>query len=250
MAFLPDGAILITERPGRLRVVRNGVLDPDAGRGSAADSGAGPRRADGRAAPSAVRGQQAGLPHVSQAAGAARPARAAAGAGTAAAAATRFRPASSRSRADAGTAASWSTSRIIFSAQPIGNASRIVFGRDGMIYMSVGYGDPPRRAIPIPTHMPPQDPMNLAGKTLRLKDDGTVPPDNPFVGKAGYRPEIYTLGPPQHPRAHGASRRPARSGRWSTGRTAATRSTSCSRGRTTAGRSSATGASISARASA
>jgi glucose/arabinose dehydrogenase len=43
-------------------------------------------------------------------------------------------------------------------------------------------------------HMPPQDGMSLAGKTLRLKDDGTVPPDNPFVGKAGYRPEIYTLG--------------------------------------------------------
>ena len=32
------------------------------------------------------------------------------------------------------------------------------------------------------------------GKILRLKDDGTVPPDNPFVGKAGYKPEIYTCG--------------------------------------------------------
>jgi glucose/arabinose dehydrogenase len=42
--------------------------------------------------------------------------------------------------------------------------------------------------------MPPQDPMSLAGKTLRLKDDGTVPSDNPLVGKAGYRPEIYTMG--------------------------------------------------------
>jgi glucose/arabinose dehydrogenase len=36
--------------------------------------------------------------------------------------------------------------------------------------------------------------MSLAGKTLRLKDDGTVPRDNPFSGKSGYRPEIYTLG--------------------------------------------------------
>jgi aldose sugar dehydrogenase len=39
-----------------------------------------------------------------------------------------------------------------------------------------------------------QDPGQLAGKVLRLNDDGTVPSDNPFVGKKGYRPEIYTLG--------------------------------------------------------
>jgi glucose/arabinose dehydrogenase len=39
-----------------------------------------------------------------------------------------------------------------------------------------------------------QDPKQLAGKVLRLNDDGSVPKDNPFVGKEGYRPEIYTLG--------------------------------------------------------
>ena len=39
-----------------------------------------------------------------------------------------------------------------------------------------------------------QDPMTLAGKVIRLNDDGTVPRDNPFVGKEGYRPEIYTMG--------------------------------------------------------
>lgn len=39
-----------------------------------------------------------------------------------------------------------------------------------------------------------QDPTSLAGKVIRLNDDGTVPKDNPFVGKEGYRPEIYTLG--------------------------------------------------------
>ena len=77
--------------------------------------------------------------------------------------------------------------RDLFSAIQGGNASRIVFGKDGMVYMTVGIGDPPGayRA---------QDPNDLAGKVLRLRDDGTVPPDNPFVGRAGYRPEIYTMG--------------------------------------------------------
>jgi aldose sugar dehydrogenase len=77
--------------------------------------------------------------------------------------------------------------RDLFSAAQSGNASRIVFGKDGMVYMTVGTGDPPAAARA-------QDPNDLAGKVLRLRDDGTVPPDNPFVGRAGYRPEIYTMG--------------------------------------------------------
>ncbi len=40
-----------------------------------------------------------------------------------------------------------------------------------------------------------QDPMSLAGKVLRLNDDGSVPKDNPFVGKDGFRPEILHDGP-------------------------------------------------------
>jgi glucose/arabinose dehydrogenase len=39
-----------------------------------------------------------------------------------------------------------------------------------------------------------QDPNSHAGKVLRLTDEGRVPPDNPFVGRAGYKPEIFTLG--------------------------------------------------------
>ena len=39
-----------------------------------------------------------------------------------------------------------------------------------------------------------QDGNDHGGKVLRLRDDGTVPPDNPFVGKAGFQPEIYSLG--------------------------------------------------------
>jgi glucose/arabinose dehydrogenase len=40
----------------------------------------------------------------------------------------------------------------------------------------------------------PQDPNTQGGKVLRFNDDGSIPKDNPFVGKPGYRPEVYTLG--------------------------------------------------------
>ncbi len=63
--------------------------------------------------------------------------------------------------------------------------SRLLFGPDGMLYVST-YGAEAGDA--------PQDPNSDTGKVLRLHDDGTVPDDNPFVGKPGYRPEIYTLG--------------------------------------------------------
>src|SRR5665213_1363936 len=75
----------------------------------------------------------------------------------------------------------------LFTAVQANVPSRILFGRDGMVYMSVAVGDPPEAARA-------QDPNDLSGKILRLRDDGKVPPDNPFVGRAGYRPEIYTMG--------------------------------------------------------
>ncbi len=72
--------------------------------------------------------------------------------------------------------------------------SRIVFAPDGMLYMtvSVGGGGPQTvRAQQMDDH---------AGKILRLRDDGTAAPDNPFVGRDGYRPEIFTFG---HQNVHG-----------------------------------------------
>jgi glucose/arabinose dehydrogenase len=58
-----------------------------------------------------------------------------------------------------------------------------------------------------------QDPGNLIGKVLRLKDDGSVPADNPFIGKAGARPEVYTIG---HRSILGFARNPATQDMWVT----------------------------------
>jgi glucose/arabinose dehydrogenase len=72
----------------------------------------------------------------------------------------------------------------VFVANEGTGTSKIAFGRDGMLYMTTSAA----------AGNSAQDPNSQAGKVLRLKDDGGVPGDNPFVGKAGYRPEIYTLG--------------------------------------------------------
>ena len=55
-----------------------------------------------------------------------------------------------------------------------------------MLYMTTGAS--------VANMMDAQDPTNHKGKVLRLRDDGSVPSDNPFVGLAGYKPEIYSLG--------------------------------------------------------
>jgi glucose/arabinose dehydrogenase len=75
-------------------------------------------------------------------------------------------------------------------------AGRIYFAPDGMLYVTVGDRD---RLCCVGTEdnslrMKAQDLSTHVGKTLRLRDDGTAPPDNPFVGRAGARPEIFTYG--------------------------------------------------------
>ena len=62
---------------------------------------------------------------------------------------------------------------------------RCRFGPDGKLYVTTGDSTDWNLA---------QQLGSLAGKVLRLNDDGTVPPDNPFVGKQGARPEIWTYG--------------------------------------------------------
>jgi len=66
--------------------------------------------------------------------------------------------------------------------------SRLVFGRDGKLFVTQG-----ERFIP-EGQKQSQDLGSLLGKVVRIDPDGSVPKDNPFVGKAGARPEIWSLG--------------------------------------------------------
>jgi aldose sugar dehydrogenase len=77
------------------------------------------------------------------------------------------------------------------------SAARIVFGTDGKVYMSIGAPsyDLANGGTNRVGHVDEaQDPASHAGKILRLNDDGTAPADNPFVHTPGYLPEIYALG--------------------------------------------------------
>lgn len=168
LVFLPDGSLLVTERPGRLRVIRNGVLDPTPiagvprprtdGNGGLMDLALHPRFAENR------------LVYFTYT----KPVEN--GRGT---------PTLARGRLDG--AALVDVKDLVVPEAHDGNSGlggRIVFGRDGMLYFATG-GNIAKVA---------QDPASLRGKILRVRDDGSAPPDNPFVNRAGYRPEIFTLG--------------------------------------------------------
>jgi glucose/arabinose dehydrogenase len=170
LAWLPNGDLLVTERAGRLRVVRNGVLDPA------------PISGTPEVKITVLGGLLEVLPHpgfdanrylyLSYAKG---------GDGnfaTTAVARGRFDGKAVTELTEIFVAQNWSTS-------PTNFGGRMVFGRDGMLYLTVGERQEQDRA---------QDTMLHGGKVLRLRDDGSVPPDNPFVGKPGYLPEIYALG--------------------------------------------------------
>ena len=170
LAFLPDGRMLVTERAGRLRVIRDGVLDPQpitgvpevhaAGVAGLMDIALHPRFAANR------------LVYLtySQPSG------------------DGVRVALARGRLDGSALADVET---LFASDPLegsgAGASRIVFAADGTLFVTVGgaFGEKGGRA---------QDPGDTVGKLVRLRDDGSVPDDNPFVGRDGYRPEIYSLG--------------------------------------------------------
>jgi len=77
-------------------------------------------------------------------------------------------------------------------------ASRMAFAPDGSIYMTVSGAAGRVAATGGEPALDPRKPDTAHGKVIRLRDDGSAPPDNPFVGRPGARPEIYTVGHRDH----------------------------------------------------
>jgi glucose/arabinose dehydrogenase len=168
LAFLTDGSLLVTERPGRLRIVRNGVLVPKQisgvpdvrtkGNGGLMDIALHPRFDENHLVfftyTKPVENDKGS-------------------------------PTLARGRLEGDSLTEVRDILVTDSYEGTGGLSaRVVFGRDGMLYMATG-GNVGKVA---------QEPSSLRGKILRVREDGSAPSDNPFVGHAGYRPEIYTMG--------------------------------------------------------
>ena len=188
VAFLPDGALLVTERIGRLRVVRDGKLESDPIAGVPEVQTGGARGLQGLMDvvlhPQFERNHWVYL--------------------------TYHKPDGGRGGGTTLARGTWNGTalvdvRDIFDSHATDTeASRLVFGRDGMIYMSIS-------APGSPDVSRAQDPGDYAGKIIRLRDDGTIPRDNPFVGRAGYKPAVFTLG---HRNGHGLAVNPETGDIW------------------------------------
>ncbi len=188
LAFLPDGRMIVTERPGRIRIVaQTGRLSPPlagapevyaSGQGGMLDIALDPNF------------QASGLVFISYA----EPGPG--GAGTAVA------------RAKLDLAGNRLTQfAVIFRQVPKTGGgrhfgSRLVFGRDGRLFVTLGERGERDRA---------QDPSINRGQVIRIEPDGAIPADNPFVGKAGFRPEIWSWG---HRNPQGAALHPDTAKLW------------------------------------
>jgi aldose sugar dehydrogenase len=180
LAFLPNGNVLVTERAGRLRIVRDGKLDPEPIAGipevlntrlrGMNDLALHPRFAENHLLYFTYYKPVPGT--------------------------TNAKATLARARYEGGHALN--DVRDIFSTDVAvsgPSAAKMTFGRDGKIYLAIG--------IPIPRAATDttsanvndaQDPNSYYGKVLRLNDDGSAPADNPFSGRPGHKPELYALG--------------------------------------------------------
>ena len=176
IAFLPGGDMLITERPGRLRIVRQGKLLP--------------QPVDG--VPPVFHSSQGGLlevmPHPNFAA-------------------NRLiylsysKPGADDSQSRTALVRGRFENDRLSGVEPIFEAiargrnhfsGKIAFDRNGFLFLTLGDRQVPPEGN-LEAH-PAQDLSNHHGKVIRLHDDGRVPSDNPFVSRAGARPEIWSYG--------------------------------------------------------
>jgi aldose sugar dehydrogenase len=176
IAFLPGGDALITERPGRLRILRQGKLVPQPVEG----------------VPKVWHSSQGGLlevmPHPNFAS-------------NRLIYITYSKPGATE--ADSRTAlirARFENDRLsdvkeLFDAVSKGRghySGKIAFDKNGYLFLTLGDRQVPPEGN-LEAH-PAQDLTNHHGKIVRLHDDGRVPTDNPFVSRAGARPEIWSYG--------------------------------------------------------
>jgi len=190
MAFLPDGALLVTERPGRMRIVRNGVVSAPvqgvppvdaAGQGGLLDVALDPAFATN------------GLLYFSYAE--ARDG----GNGTTVARARLVRDAGGASLADLSVI--WRQMPAIASTMHFGG--RIVVSPEGYLYVTLGERGSERAAA--------RQLGSTLGKVVRITTGGAPAPGNPFAGQAGAMPEIWTYG---HRNIQGAALNPLTGELW------------------------------------
>ena len=164
MAAVSEDTILVSERAGQIRVVRNGVVDPAPVAGAPMVRAQGLSGMDLALHPDFDRNHYVYISYT--------------------------KPLDEKRTTLAVARAVWD-GRMLTGTTDVfvgegGGGGPIAFGGDGMLYISSGGGGGGENAT--------QNPNTLAGKVLRLTDTGAVPKDNPFVGRTDARPEVFTMG--------------------------------------------------------
>ena len=176
MAFLPDGRMLVTEKPGRLRIVdAKGALSAPVTGLPAVDARGQGGLLDVSLHPNFATNQLVYWSYAEPREN------------------DMNNTAVARGRLVDGAAPRLENVQVIYHQAPsmvsrLHFGSRLVWGRDGTLFITQG-----ERSI-IEGRMQAQKLDGLLGKIVRLNDDGSVPKDNPFVGKDGVRPEIWSYG--------------------------------------------------------
>ena len=162
LASVADDTLLVAERAGQIRVVRNGVLDPQPVSGGPTVRAQGLSGMDLALHPDFDRNHYIYISYT--------------------------KPLDERRTALAVARAVWDGRALTGLADVFvgegGGGGPIAFGGDGMLYIASGGGG----------ENATQTANSLGGKILRLTDTGAVPPDNPFVGRTDARPEVFTMG--------------------------------------------------------